>query len=747
MKKKLFVGLIALFMTFGLASCASDGKTPFIGENGNWWIGDTDLGVPATGPAGQDGKDGEDGQNGTNGTNGQDGTSVTVTSVEKTSSEGLVDTYTITFSDGTTTTFTVTNGESNVIESIELTGSTGLVDTYTITFTNGSTKTFTVTNGKDGSDLTITSIELKSSEGLIDTYVINYSDGSKFEFVVSNGADGLTPYIGDNGNWWIGDQDTGVLADWEKANNVPLTPYSDGLIYDVRTVNGKTGFVVTGWSIGDIEETLLENYTIEEFNAMYSNEALANAHLVIPNYIGSVPVIGVGLNNADLNFGKVTLSRNTVFLAEEAFKGCNYLKEIDFNGCGIKTIPWKCFYGTSFNSITLPDSVTRIMDYAFDGVSLKSINLGNIKYYGSHALDDAFMDYVYLRNNVEYVGEHVFDSTFVYVEADEKPASWTYNASSALAMAYGVKNNGEYLYSTENDEVTIYQYLGNEKKLIIPATIEDKPITTIGAGFNTPLLDEDLFVGMTSAQILAYLKNPDGYITELVVGNNVKKIDKYSLINGSMFIYVEDSVEEIYVSGADGLIGTFTGFDPDDVPMALIVVEDSSKTKFRYESYGLKTYEELVSGDNDYEEIIKADIPYEDICWDSNKNFFFVRNLAGYEVLTYKGVNATEIVVPNTFKDLPVNSIGRMAFYYINFEKLIVGNAVSKIKTNAFYYSKGKVYIPSGVSIINANAMLLKSGSKIYTGVSSKPDDWDTNWNPNSIEVIYSTSLVDFNNL
>ena len=28
-----------------------------------------------------------------------------------------------------------------------------------------------------------------------------------------DGEDGLTPYIGDNGNWWIGDKDTGVQAE------------------------------------------------------------------------------------------------------------------------------------------------------------------------------------------------------------------------------------------------------------------------------------------------------------------------------------------------------------------------------------------------------------------------------------------------------------------------------------------------------------------------------------------------------
>ena len=36
------------------------------------------------------------------------------------------------------------------IASIEKTGTEGLVDTYTITMTDGSTSTFTVTNGKDG---------------------------------------------------------------------------------------------------------------------------------------------------------------------------------------------------------------------------------------------------------------------------------------------------------------------------------------------------------------------------------------------------------------------------------------------------------------------------------------------------------------------------------------------------------------------------------------------------------------------
>ena len=45
-------------------------------------------------------------------------------------------------------------------------------------------------DGKDGKD---------------GTNGVNGSDGK-------DGKDGLTPFIGENGNWWIGEKDTGVKA-------------------------------------------------------------------------------------------------------------------------------------------------------------------------------------------------------------------------------------------------------------------------------------------------------------------------------------------------------------------------------------------------------------------------------------------------------------------------------------------------------------------------------------------------------
>ena len=62
----------------------------------------------------------------------------------------------------------------------------------------------------------IVSVERTSGDGTagsVDTYTITYSSGPASEFEVRNGSNGITPHIGVNGNWYIGDTDTGVFAD------------------------------------------------------------------------------------------------------------------------------------------------------------------------------------------------------------------------------------------------------------------------------------------------------------------------------------------------------------------------------------------------------------------------------------------------------------------------------------------------------------------------------------------------------
>lgn len=115
---------------------------------------------------------------------GQEGQSIK--GIKKTGTSGIVDTYTITLTDGTTSTFSVTNGKG--ISSISKKGTRGLEDTYTITFNDGTTSTFTVTNGKDGDGLQNLQVggrnlllgsnkKIVNNQYMVNTYNVSNSEG------------------------------------------------------------------------------------------------------------------------------------------------------------------------------------------------------------------------------------------------------------------------------------------------------------------------------------------------------------------------------------------------------------------------------------------------------------------------------------------------------------------------------------------------------------------------------------------
>ena len=108
------------------------------------WIFITDF-SGAQGIQGPQGPQGPQGIQGIQGIQGQTGaTGNGISNISKTSTSGLTDTYTITYTSGSPTTFDVTNGKG--ITSVSKTSSEGNVDTYTITYNDSTTSTFTVTN-------------------------------------------------------------------------------------------------------------------------------------------------------------------------------------------------------------------------------------------------------------------------------------------------------------------------------------------------------------------------------------------------------------------------------------------------------------------------------------------------------------------------------------------------------------------------------------------------------------------------
>ena len=120
---------------------------PIIGNNGNWFIYNPNTGqYEDTGEPSQ----GDDGQSPTISASATVDSNVGTPSVSVTKGgTDLAPTFAFSFSN--------LKGQQgnqgdtgNGIASITKTGTSGLVDTYTITYTNGQTTTFTVTNGQDG---------------------------------------------------------------------------------------------------------------------------------------------------------------------------------------------------------------------------------------------------------------------------------------------------------------------------------------------------------------------------------------------------------------------------------------------------------------------------------------------------------------------------------------------------------------------------------------------------------------------
>ena len=184
---------------------------------------------------------GDKGDTGATGATGATGNGIA--SIEKTSTSGLVDTYTITFTNGNSTTFDVTNGaDGNGIASIEKTGSSGNVDTYTITFTNGNTATFTITNAPQ----------------TISADTIDSDDATNGQVLTANGSGGVS--------WENASGGSALELLW---TGVSTSVNRSSLLHDITNYKAlvvKTASVGNGFDSCDVILTDVTTYGCAQFS-------------------------------------------------------------------------------------------------------------------------------------------------------------------------------------------------------------------------------------------------------------------------------------------------------------------------------------------------------------------------------------------------------------------------------------------------------------------------------------------------
>lgn len=199
----------------------------------------------------------------------------------------------------------------------------------------------------------------------------------------TNGADGLTPYIGENGNWWIGEEDTGVIA---KGNDFIYDNRGEGTVllayvgndFDVvipeKTTEIAEGAFRENKSICSV--TIPKNVLSIRDYAFYDCPQLESVNLNEVLYIGDLAFTGCNnLSHIEWNppIGNSANSEPAV-IGNSAFSECWNLKSFPFSDKGFYNIGGSAFESSGLNG-TLSFMTSAIGYNAFQGTHISSLDL------------------------------------------------------------------------------------------------------------------------------------------------------------------------------------------------------------------------------------------------------------------------------------------------------------------------------------------------------------------------------------
>ena len=350
----------------------SNGLTPYIGDNGNWWIGTTDIGVKAQGDA-IFAKDG----------------------IDYTSDP---DNVIFTLADGTKVTLPRTSALTVGFDSYE---------TFMLTLTTNVIDIILPETLKE-EDYTALVAEVKSEAGVgMDIQTRAASSPWQVEVTKPTFINGkyqnnakvtVTATGANNGDKAIL-KITLIDNKGQEISASRVLEYFDGAIVNIS--EGGLSNALIGISHSDIHAlkvtgTLNEtdfNYIRENLTALEVLDLSGANMTAFPNR-GLAFYLTMGLSE-NTTLKKVVLPEGLETIGNSAFAMCSALEEINIpstvtqlgrwilEGCkslktiniptGVTTIPESCFYNAGLTSIDIPASVTTIGNWAFDNCPLEKV--------------------------------------------------------------------------------------------------------------------------------------------------------------------------------------------------------------------------------------------------------------------------------------------------------------------------------------------------------------------------------------
>jgi uncharacterized repeat protein (TIGR02543 family) len=431
---------------------------------------------------------------------------------------------------------------------------------------------------------------------------------------------------------------------------------------------------------------------------------------------------------SNTKLSSVLIPASTLNIREHSFSNTS-LVTINFEeGSKLEVIGDYAFYETIIQGITIPSS-TRVIGYrSFYNIrTLITVNFESesiLKEIGEEAFRGISSKYIVIPKSVEIIGSDALSGKILF-EYGSSITSYYMRYFSNVILFDHVQfiDNGEFLGSLQSDNtITILGLSASvtEIDLIIPAFIEGKEVNDI---ISEAFANEDRLLSITIPYTITRLRSNlfNGANNLLFINfdeySQLKEIDEYAFLNAT-------SVKKIIIPKSVEVInqGAFKGMSSLE-EISLPFVGKSRDSHYFEAVFGYVFGFRTVVGDTFH---LTKDPEFYDLKLDS----YYSEETWQYTDRMYEST-ASYTTHPYTYQSY---------YYYIptSLTKIEITNA-NVIEGPAFMNMEYLHELIINEEIISIDSFAFKGAVNltIYTKLSSKPTEWDDNWNTYGIPVVW----------